>query len=111
MKKNRRKYFKKWRKDNPTKQRSYDLMRNYGITVEDYDKMFCEQNGVCSICGKKETAKNQFGLTKLSVEHRHSDGRVRGLVCRVCNHLIDIYETDFYGLKKEIVEYMEKHNE
>ena len=104
-----RKYRAKVKKQNPEQYTKTNFKQNikskYGLTIDDYNKLFQEQNGCCAVCGKHQSE------IILCVEHRHSDGLVRGLVCKTCNHLIDIYETDFYGLKEEIVEYMGKHNE
>lgn len=54
------------------------LKRFYDLTEEQYDKMFENQNGRCAIC---------FGESKikLSVDHCHKTGKVRGLLCRKCN--------------------------
>ena len=61
--------------------REYYLERNYGITVDDYNKIFEEQGGSCAICGK-----HQKDLTKaLAVDHDHITGKIRGLLCDGCN--------------------------
>jgi hypothetical protein len=49
----------------------------YGITMEEYEKMYKKQKGKCQLCGKKEK--------KLKVDHCHSNGQVRGLLCTTCN--------------------------
>ena len=64
------------------------LKQNYGITLEQYNQMFAEQKGLCAICGKKETTKNQYGLRQLSVDHNHNTGQVRSLLCSNCNLLL-----------------------
>lgn len=68
--------------------------------------MFEEQKGRCSICGKHQSEFEN----RLCVEHNHKTDKVRGLVCKVCNHLIDIYETDFYGQGDAIMFYLETQN-
>ena len=62
-------------------------LRRYGITPEDYDRMLEEQGGGCAICGKtpEEEGKN------LGVDHCHSTGIVRGLLCRGCNQGLGHY--------------------
>lgn len=57
----------------------------YGVTEEIYNKMLSEQNGVCKICSCKaeDAPKN-----KLFVDHCHSTGKVRGLLCDHCNNLL-----------------------
>ena len=56
--------------------RSKLLFKKYGITLADYDSMCKLQNGQCKIC-KKEV--------NLVVDHCHQTGKVRGLLCAVCN--------------------------
>lgn len=52
----------------------------YGITSEEYQKIYEYQGGYCAIC------KRARGLRKkLSVDHCHTTGEVRGLLCTVCN--------------------------
>jgi hypothetical protein len=70
----------------PRKQSSYKLMSQYGMTTEDYQKLFNKQNGVCAICNKRESAKSNGGYIKsLAVDHCHTTGKIRGLLCQDCN--------------------------
>jgi len=73
-----------------TKVRRWHLARVYGITLEEYNKMFETQNGKCLICNQPETQVNRKTNTlhSLSVDHDHATGKVRGLLCRRCNTLI-----------------------
>lgn len=66
----------------------YCLNYNYGITIEDYNVMFQEQNGCCAIC---RIHQSQF-KNKLSVDHDHKTGRVRGLLCVNCNRDLGVLE-------------------
>ncbi len=68
------------------------LKCNYGTTIEQYDKMFEKQKGVCIICGKKEIRKNQHGVTRLSIDHDNQTGKVRGLLCSSCNIFLGHFE-------------------
>jgi hypothetical protein len=67
-------------------QRKTQLKKLYGITVEDYDRMLEEQNGVCWICAKAETTN---GGT-LHIDHDTQSGKVRGLLCGKCNRAIGL---------------------
>ncbi len=60
------------------------LMRAYGIDSEDYERLAARYNGGCWICDKKPKP----GKRRLSVEHDHKTGRVRGLACWSCNKLL-----------------------
>jgi hypothetical protein len=56
-------------------------LRSYGLTREDYDEILRDQGGVCAIC-KAEPKPTK----RLSVDHNHATGEVRGLLCTSCNH-------------------------
>lgn len=56
------------------------LRQLYGMTLEDYDRMFVAQNGVCRICRKSCVVHRH-----LCVDHDHATGKVRGLLCTRCN--------------------------
>jgi len=67
------------------KQRACRLKLRFGMTVEQYDEIFETQNGVCAICGQPEIVKNRYGWARLSVDHDHKTGEIRGLLCQKCN--------------------------
>ncbi len=95
----RREYTKKWyqkNKDNPGRKdrmRDYWLKRQFGISLEEYNSMLCEQKGRCAIC--KTTDPNCSGNAKLKnfhIDHDHITGKVRGLLCNKCNLNLGWYE-------------------
>jgi len=60
------------------------LRKRYGITATQYDAMLREQDGRCFICrGVQDGYKK-----RLSVDHDHSTGRVRKLLCNGCNQAL-----------------------
>jgi hypothetical protein len=61
---------------------NYYLKRKYGITYEDYETMLANQGGGCAICGTTTPLK---GKRFLNVDHDHSTGKVRGVLCQPCN--------------------------
>ena len=65
-------------------------LKQYGINVDDYERMLAEQGGVCAACGQKETAYNQHGPHDLAVDHDHETGVVRGLLCMRCNRALGL---------------------
>lgn len=73
------------RKYNRAAQRRHHLKSKYGITPEQYDALLDAQQGVCAVCRRPETKHNQHGPCRLAVDHCHSTGRVRGLLCSECN--------------------------
>lgn len=85
------------------RQKRYNLKRNYGLTIEEYNKMLESQQGVCAICGKEEYLTDNKGQTRpLSVDHNHETGEVRGLLCDRCNRGIGIFYEDVDALEKAI---------
>ena len=65
---------------------AYSLQQKFGITLEYYDRLFEAQGGVCAVCGRPETIRHQSGaVARLCVDHDHTTGEVRGLLCRHCN--------------------------
>lgn len=72
---------------NPRKTRNDRLKNRYGITLEQYDRMFENQDGVCAICG----GLNDHGR-RLCVDHNHKTGKIRGLLCANCNLRISVLE-------------------
>ena len=70
----------------PHRTRRYNLKSRFNISVDDYNKMFLKQRGVCKICSNPETDKDSNGKLKwLVVDHNHKTGDVRGLLCSACN--------------------------
>lgn len=64
----------------PERRRDYEIKRAYGISSESYERMFREQNGACKIC-----VKQNLDGRRLSIDHDHNTGTVRGLLCVKCN--------------------------
>lgn len=65
-----------------------------GLSVEQYDRMLVEQGGVCKICGRPPKSK------RLSVDHNHRTGAIRGLLCWKCNTGIGWFREDVAALRK-----------
>lgn len=61
------------------------MLRQYGITEEEYQRLLAEQGGVCAICRQEQREKRSHPLV---VDHSHEDGAVRGLLCHPCNRAI-----------------------
>lgn len=82
--------------------RNTRLKREYGITLEDYNKMLEDQNGVCSICKKSETSIHEKTnkLRNLAVDHCHETGKVRGLLCSKCNRGLGYFKDNVMNLIK-----------
>lgn len=64
------------------------IKSTYGLTLDQYDRMLDNQNGVCAICGQPEI------MRRLAVDHDHETGKVRGLLCTQCNFKLGILEDE-----------------
>lgn len=95
---------------NEYRRKNPDIIRNnnynfmYGISLEDYNKMFADQAGCCAICKKHQ---NEF-TKKLAVDHCHETGKVRALLCAFCNTSLGNMNDDI-ELLKSAIDYLEKH--
>ena len=101
-------YQKKWRQENSDEISAYqkeyqaeyrsrddkqqwfwekNLLANYGITPDDFNQMWDDQDGKCAVCFTKLTPRGRNG-NSAAVDHNHETGEVRALLCRSCNHAI-----------------------
>ena len=78
--------------------RTRPFLRKYGITPEQYEVMLKEQKDKCKICERMFDEET----TVPHVDHCHSTGKVRGLVCRSCNTGLGFFEDNTEWLKKAI---------
>jgi hypothetical protein len=84
------------------------LLKEYGITREEYERMEIAQNFLCAICGERETALYKGVLKRLCVDHCHGSKKIRSLLCRHCNIGIGNFKEDVERLRKAI-SYLELH--
>lgn len=82
------------------KARNYNLIRMFGITSCQYDKILLSQDGVCAICKKPETVKYREKIRFLAVDHCHKTKKVRGLLCKACNNGLGNFNDDYELLSK-----------
>ena len=95
---NRRNYSKKYRSQKisnfPEHYKHHKRKKRYGITPEQYLKMFSDQEGKCLICGQPETCLYRDQIRSLAVDHNHETGQVRGLLCNGCNNGLGRFKDD-----------------
>lgn len=82
--------------------RNRQLIKNYGITLEEYEAMRAAQGGLCVICRKGKTIT-------LAVDHDHEIQKqlglvvIRGLLCKRCNrHFVGTVEWDDETVRRGI---------
>lgn len=97
-----KKAVKEYRDKNPQLIKKTNLMRCYGLTLEEFESMREAQGGKCKICGKDE--KEEYYGT-LHVDHCHTTGKVRGLLCKGCNHGLGNF-MDSVELMKKGIDYL-----
>jgi hypothetical protein len=94
---------KRWRATAQGKlaRKKYNLAKAFGLTLEDWNKMLAEQNGKCAIC------RREFSQLKMTpfVDHDHITGRVRGLLCPVCNQFLGLIKDNPQSLLNYINPY------
>jgi len=82
-----------------TKARLKAIRRNYGLTEEDVAKLHRTHDGRCAICSQ---------VKKLVIDHDHSTGDVRGLLCDPCNKALGMFCDNIQYLSSAI-NYLEKN--
>lgn len=93
---------KAYRQKRPMNVRDTHLYKNYGIRLDDYERMFESQGGVCAICRKPETTVIRGRVIALAVDHCHSSGKIRGLLCVNCNKVIGHAKDSLETLERSI---------
>lgn len=93
----------------PLQRRAHRLKNKFGISVQQYDAMYAAQGGVCAICGSAETKVIRGQVQRLAVDHDHTTGKVRGLLCHVCNVALGMLR-DSPKLLQKALEYVQHHS-
>lgn len=95
----------KFKKTNPLYHVEKHLKSSYGISLEDYNFLLQQQQFKCQCCGI-EAEKAQRG--KLFVDHCHTNGAIRGLLCQQCNTALGMVKDNVETLYK-LASYLIKH--
>ncbi len=86
------------------KHRNQMLKTTYKITIEEYNKLFNEQNGCCAIC----LVPQEKFKKRLAVDHNHVTNEIRGLLCSNCNIKVVSVVENFSHLIPKAIEYLSK---
>lgn len=84
--------------------RKYHLRVNYGLTLEQHAEMEERQGGLCALCGSPP-----FGNRRLDIDHDHTTGVIRGLLCSRCNTALGSF-MDSPHLLQAAITYLEVAN-
>lgn len=94
-----RSYRAAYKAANKDRARDRDLQRKYGITLDDFRAMLADQDGGCKICRRSDGP--------LHVDHCHTTGKVRGLLCIPCNRALG-YMKDDPDLLRSAADYLDR---
>lgn len=109
-------YQKKWREENPGYQERWNRAnplyltqmyrkQKYGVTPEMFEAMLNNQTSQCAICGSMFGTKQ---ADKPCVDHCHTTGKIRDLLCGHCNKGLGFFK-DNPSLLQAAVQYLSKH--
>lgn len=101
-----------WARARPNQDKIYNLRNHYGMTLDEYTNLLDQQNHVCAICKKAETRidKRTGKPRSLSVDHCHTTGRIRGLLCGFCNGALGFVNDDIEVLET-MIQYLKDSQE
>lgn len=83
--------------------REHNLKAHYGMTQAEFDRMLREQGYSCAICDIEQWQTKNF-----HVDHDHSTGRVRALLCGHCNRGLGAFQ-DSPQIAEKAAVYLRKH--
>lgn len=98
-------YRKEYKKGNFDSYRETKLKNKFGVTLEWYDEKLAAQNNRCAICAAHVSVLSK----NLAVDHCHTTGNVRGLLCAKCNLGIGILNDDI-NILQNAIEYLKKYS-
>ena len=106
VKEQARRYYENNKEEIIKRTGAYARKRKYNLTQDQILDIFNSQNGLCSIC---ET-KMDFTSRHTHVDHCHTTGKIRGLLCSACNCGLGHFKDNKLLLQRSI-SYLEKHEE
>ena len=103
-----------WRANNVDKVKRYQRVTNlkkFGLSIEAYEAMAAKQNNCCAICNSPETFIHGATkeVAKLAVDHCHTTGKVRKLLCKSCNNGLGLFK-DNVGILTAAIAYIKEHH-
>jgi len=82
----------------------YRVKKEYGLTLDEVSSMLSEQNNACAICNDEFPSEY-----KVQIDHCHTTGAVRGLLCIECNWLLG-KSKDSPSILRSAANYLERVN-
>lgn len=87
------------RRETPEKRREQNLRARYGITADEFESLLASQGGKCAVCNCEPS--------KPVVDHDHSTGKRRGILCHACNMKLAAIEDDLFA--RNAAAYLARH--
>lgn len=78
------------------------LRRTYKIELEDFEQMMANQNELCAICHEVGFKMALTAKNLLVVDHCHTTGKVRGLLCHNCNRGLGLFKDKIDRLNRAV---------
>ena len=101
-------YMKAHREAFPDFWKNTHLQRQFGITLAEYSQMVADRSNKCDICGQQETQMRGGKVKALAVDHNHTTGAVRGLLCSDCNTALGKFR-DSEDILSSAIAYLRKY--
>ena len=87
--------------------KNFKLKKAYGITLDQYNDMLSKQDGKCMICLVDNNGLYQNKKKAFAVDHCHTTGKIRGLLCGDCNSGIGLLKENI-DLLNNAIKYLNK---
>lgn len=84
----------------PEQKRRWQVKSRYGMTIEEVERLFESQGGLCAICGRVPS--------RPCIDHDHLTGAVRGMLCHRCN--INLQAVEDRAFLTASLEYLARHS-
>ncbi len=97
-----RAYYASHKKESAARKRAWKLKVQYGLTPEAFDTLLRDQGGLCAVC-----RTSNWGHDGPMVDHDHTSGKVRGILCLGCNSAEGHLKSDPVRARA-LADYMEK---
>ena len=66
----------------------------YDLTLDTYSQLLRSQHGLCALCGVKLST---LPPRTVVIDHDHTTGRVRGIVCQSCNSRLRWFDANGFA--------------
>lgn len=93
--------------ESPRKRFGYHIKSKFGISLDEYEALFESAGHACQICKRPVSiggkGEGRGSMATGCLDHCHSTGKIRGVLCRICNSFLGVIKDDVSKVK----DYME----